>query len=149
MEPSCEPVEIALSIWWVLLSRIRVRIPAFIIMTSAASTRPPCRQGSSCCVTTAFRLPASSRRICACCFSGNTSMMRFTVSAAERVCSVANTRCPVSAARIALEIVSVSRISPMRITSGSSRSTARIPSEKLSVSMPISRWLTSARSTEV
>ena len=41
------------------------------------------------------------------------------------VCSVPNTRWPVSAAVIARRIVSRSRISPTRMTSGSSRSAAR------------------------
>ena len=40
------------------------------------------------------------------------------------VCSVENTRCPVSAAVIAVDIVSRSRISPTSITSGSCRSAA-------------------------
>ena len=46
------------------------------------------------------------------------------------VCSVPSTRCPVSAAVIAIEIVSASRSSPTRITSGSSRIAARTPSAK-------------------
>ena len=56
--------------------------------------------------------------------------------------SVANTRWPVSAAVSAVEIVSRSRISPTRITSGSWRSAARSASAKLVASDPISRWLT-------
>ena len=44
---------------------------------------------------------------------------------AFEVCRVDRTRCPVSAAVIASEIVSKSRISPTMITSGSSRSAAR------------------------
>src|SRR6478672_10760223 len=52
-------------------------------------------------------------------------MMRSTVLGAVCVCSVANTRWPVSAAVIAVEIVSRSRISPRRITSGSWRRAAR------------------------
>ena len=49
-------------------------------------------------------------------------MIRSTVWAVDWVCRVAKTRCPVSAAVSAVEIVSRSRISPTRITSGSSRS---------------------------
>ena len=52
-------------------------------------------------------------------------MTRSIVCGALWVCSVANTRWPVSAAVSAVEIVSRSRISPTRITSGSWRSAAR------------------------
>ena len=69
-------------------------------------------------------------------------MMRSTVWAVDWVCRVANTRCPVSAAVSAVDIVSRSRISPTRITSGSSRSADFSASEKSSASAPISRWLT-------
>ena len=69
-------------------------------------------------------------------------MMRSTVLGAVCVCSVPKTRWPVSAAVIAVEIVSRSRISPTRITSGSWRSAARSASAKPFASAPISRWLT-------
>ncbi len=69
-------------------------------------------------------------------------MMRSIVCGALWVWSVAKTRWPVSAAVSAVEIVSRSRISPTRITSGSWRSAARSASAKLGVSGPISRWLT-------
>ena len=52
-------------------------------------------------------------------------MMRSIVDGALCVCSVPNTRWPVSAAVSAVPIVSRSRISPTRITSGSWRSAAR------------------------
>ena len=51
-------------------------------------------------------------------------MMRSIVCGALCVCRVAKTRWPVSAAVSAVEIVSRSRISPTRITSGSWRSAA-------------------------
>ena len=51
-------------------------------------------------------------------------MMRSIVCGASCVCSVAKTRWPVSAAVSAVPIVSMSRISPTRITSGSWRSAA-------------------------
>ena len=60
--------------------------------------------------------------------------MRFTASVAVVVWSDANTRWPVSAALIAAHTVSASRISPMRITSGSWRSTIFSAVRKLSVS---------------
>ena len=69
-------------------------------------------------------------------------MMRSIVCGVSCVCSVANTRCPVSAAVIAVAIVSRSRISPTRITSGSWRSAAFNASAKLVASAPSSRWLT-------
>ena len=58
-------------------------------------------------------------------------MMRSTVLDALCVCSVPRTRWPVSAAVSAIAIVSRSRISPTRITSGSWRSAARSASAKL------------------
>ena len=72
-------------------------------------------------------------------------MMRSIVCGALWVCSVAKTRWPVSAAVSAVEIVSRSRISPTRITSGSWRSAARSASEKDGASTPTSRWLTMQR----
>ena len=69
-------------------------------------------------------------------------MIRSIVCGVSCVCSVANTRWPVSAAVIAVPIVSRSRISPTRITSGSWRSAAFSASAKLVASAPSSRWLT-------
>ena len=63
------------------------------------------------------------------------------VFAAEEVCSVPNTRWPVSAPDSARRMVSRSRISPTRITSGSSRSALRSALENDSVCGPTSRWL--------
>ena len=51
-------------------------------------------------------------------------MIRSIVFDAELVCSVPNTSSPVSAAASAISMVSRSRISPTRITSGSSRTAA-------------------------
>ena len=64
-------------------------------------------------------------RICVCWCAGKTSMMRLIEEIAELVCRVARVRWPVSAMRSADSIVSRSRISPIRTTSGSSRRTAR------------------------
>ena len=74
--------------------------------------------------------------------AGNTSTMRSMVLAALEVCSVPNTRWPVSAAVSARRIVSRSRISPTRIASGSSRSAERSALANDSVCGPTSRWLT-------
>ena len=70
---------------------------------------------------------------------GNAPMMRSTVLAASIVCSVESTRCPVSAASMAISIVSRSRISPTRITFGAWRSAARSASAKVGVSLCSSR----------
>ena len=69
-------------------------------------------------------------------------MMRSTVCGASWVWSVAKTRWPVSAAVSAVPIVSMSRISPTRITSGSWRRAALRAIEKDLASPPSSRWLT-------
>ena len=61
-------------------------------------------------------------------------MMRSIVCGASWVWSVAKTRWPVSAAVSAVPIVSLSRISPTRITSGSWRSAAFRPAAKLGAS---------------
>ena len=55
------------------------------------------------------------------------------------VCSVENTRCPVSAAVSAISIVSRSRISPTRITFGAWRSAARRARANVGVSLCSSR----------
>ena len=112
-------------------------------MISQAITRPrPRALGSSVWVTTPSSTKASWARTCDCWFDGNTSMIRLIDSAAELVCSVASARWPVSAMVSAAAMVSRSRISPTRITSGSSRSAYLSAVEKLLVSVPISRWLT-------
>ena len=98
--------------------------PAWRPAPRTATARPcPSAVGISCWVTTPCSVVASCTRTCCCWCGGNTSMMRSIVCGASCVCRVANTRWPVSAAVIAVEIVSRSRISPTRITSGSWRST--------------------------
>lgn len=59
------------------------------------------------------------------------------------MCRVPNTRCPVSAAVIAVLMVSLSLSSPTRITSGSCRRLSRSPSWNDPNDFPSSRWLTS------
>ena len=71
----------------------------------------------------ALSVAASMRRICFCWYGGKKSMMRLIVSVASIVCSVESTRLPISAAVSAACTVSWSRISPMRMTSGSWRTT--------------------------
>ena len=69
-------------------------------------------------------------------------MMRLIVSVASSVCSVEKTRWPVSAASSPVSIVSKSRISPTRMTSGSCRSALRSACANDRVSTDTSRWLT-------
>ena len=80
-------------------------------------------------------------RIWRCCSGGKTSTMRSMVWAASVVWTVEKTRWPVSAAVIASWIVSRSRISPTRITSGFWRMTCLRASANECVSWPSSRWL--------
>ena len=80
-----------------------------------------------------------------CWCAGNASTMRLMLFAAPCVCRVESTRWPVSAAVSAVEIDSGSRSSPMRMTSGSCRSTRRSASAKEVVSAPTSRWWMSER----
>src|SRR6266496_5095272 len=69
-------------------------------------------------------------------------MMRSTVEEAVVVWRVPRTRCPVSAAVMASPMVSRSRISPTRMTSGSSRSDCRKARAKEREWLGTSRWLT-------
>ena len=78
-------------------------------------------------------------RIACCSPSGNVPMMRSTVLDASMVCSVDITRWPVSAASIAISIVSRSRISPTRITFGACRRAARKARLNVCVSLCSSR----------
>ena len=77
--------------------------------------RPPPTFFSSDCEITARSDSDSIERTIGFSPAGNTSMMRSMVLAADEVCSVANTRWPVSAAVSARRIVSMSRISPTRM----------------------------------
>ncbi len=140
--PICAPVWIAEYICATLASRIRLRIAGVAIMISCAATRPlPSLVFSSVCEITARRDSDSIARIISFSSAGNTSMIRSMVFAAELVCSVPNTRWPVSAAVIARRMVSRSRISPTRMMSGSSRSADRSALANDSVWGPTSRWL--------
>ena len=72
---------------------------------------------------------------------GKRSIMRLMVSVASKVCSVLRTRWPVSAAERAIRALSESRISPMRIMSGSCRRMRFRARAYEAVSVPTSRWL--------
>src|SRR6185312_8379805 len=135
------PVWMAEYICAILPSRMRLRMAGVPIMISCAAIRPPPIRLSSVCEMTARRLSESMERTISFSAAGNTSTTRSIVFAAELVCSVPKTRCPVSAAVSASRIVSRSRISPTSTTSGSSRSAERSASEKPRVSRCTSRWL--------
>ena len=110
------PVWIDEYICAILFSRIRLRIAGVPIMISCAATRPwPSLVFSSVCEITARSDSDSIARTISFSAAGNTSTMRSMVLAAELVCSVPNTRWPVSAAVSARRIVSRSRISPTRM----------------------------------
>ena len=84
----------------------------------------------------------SDARICGCSSAGKLERMRSMAFGALVELSVPRTMWPVSAAVSASEIDSLSRSSPMTMTSGSSRSAARSARANEPVCVPTSRWLT-------
>ena len=72
------------------------------------------------------------------------SCSRVIAPGASLVCSVEKTRCPVSAAWMAISAVSRSRISPTMITSGSWRTMWRSPLAKVSPIFGLHRDLVDA-----
>src|SRR3990172_4032489 len=83
------------------------RMNGVVIITSTAGTRPwPSARGMRRMEMTALRTPESCRRICFCWWGGETEMVRLMGSVASSVCRVESTRWPVSAAVIAVSIVS-------------------------------------------
>ena len=102
-----------------------LRMALFICITSKAGTCSPSTSGSSCWDTTVRSTELSCTRIWACWAGGKESMIRSMVFTAPRVCRVAMSRWPVSAAVMAVWMVSWSRISPNKITSGAWRRQAR------------------------
>ena len=140
--PKLLPVWIEEYIWATLASRIRLRIAEVASMISCAATRPvPSLVLHRVWEITACNDSDSIARTISFSSAGNTSMIRSMVLAADEVCSVPNTRWPVSAAVIASRMVSRSRISPTRIASGSSRSADFSAAANDSVMLPTSRWL--------
>src|SRR2546425_3289650 len=113
---------------------------AVLISTSAAGTRPlPSLRGTRRSDRTAWGAVDRRWRTSSCWCGGKNEITRLIVCVASVVCSVENTRCPVSAAFSAVSSVSISRISPIRITSGACRSTWRKAALNDSVSFPTSR----------
>ena len=95
---------------------------------------------SRCAITPTSALPRSVAT-CILWSSGNRSITRSTDWIASEVCSVDSTRWPLIAAATAVLTVSVSRISPITITLGASRSALRSASAKLTASELSSRWV--------
>src|SRR6266478_2207263 len=127
-------------------SRMLSATAAVLIRTSAAGTRPrPSLRGTRRSDTIACSAVDRRWRISSCWCGGKNEMTRLIVCVASVVWSVENTRCPVSAAFSAVSSVSMSRISPIRITSGACRSTWRNAALKERVSFPTSRWEMLAR----
>src|SRR5881275_2219073 len=113
---------------------------AVLISTSDAGTRPfPSLRGTSRNDTIACNAVESRCRTSSCWCGGKNEITRLIVWVASVVWSVEKTRCPVSAALSAVSSVSISRISPIRITSGACRSTWRSAALNESVSFPTSR----------
>src|SRR2546425_8561446 len=95
--PSCFDVWMIEGIWNVLPSRIRFETAGVVRRISRAATRPPPSFLHSVCAITPLSDSDNITRICDCRSAGNWSIMRSTVDAAVVVCSVPNTRWPVSA----------------------------------------------------
>ena len=119
-----------------------VWIAGVTVMTSKTASRFPSTVGTRRWDTTALSTAESWMRIWACCSAGKESTMRSMVFAAPMVCREDNSRWPVSAAVIAVVMVSRSRISPSMTTSGACRRAARSAREKVAASFGTSRWLT-------
>src|SRR6266566_4465280 len=121
-------------------SRMLSATAAVLINTSAAGTRPrPSFRGTRRSETIACRAVERRWRISSCWCGGKNEITRLIVCVASVVCNVENTRCPVSAAFSAVSSVSISRISPIRMTSGAWRNTCRSAALNDSVSFPTSR----------
>src|SRR6267378_479836 len=113
---------------------------AVLISTSEAGTRPlPSFRGTRRNETMAWSAVDKRWRTSSCWCGGKNEITRLIVCVASVVWSVENTRCPVSAAFSAVSSVSMSRISPIRMTSGAWRSTCRSAALNDSVSFPTSR----------
>ena len=117
-----------------VVSRIRLLTARLTISTSTAGDAAAAvGRGTRRCETTARSDSETMVRTWSCSSGGKAPMRRLMVRMALPVCRVASTRCPVSAAVSASEMVSWSRSSPSAITSGSSRRAARRARAKSSV----------------
>ena len=104
----------------------------------------PLALGSNCWVMMPWMVVASWVRICCCWWAGKTSIIRSIDWGASWVWRVAKTRCPVSAAVRAVEIVSRSRSSPIEDHVRVLAQDMLEASAKPLVSSPTSLWLTTA-----
>jgi len=129
-------------IWKVFSSRMRLDTAMIPLRTSKHGTSLRCSSaGRRRWEMTNLSDSASAARTCGCSSTENDVMSRSTALWALVALRVASTMCPVSAAVRARLTVSLSRRSPMTMTSGSSRSAARRARENELVLVPTSRWL--------
>mmetsp|Transcript_18252 Transcript_18252/g.43883 ORF Transcript_18252/g.43883 Transcript_18252/m.43883 type:complete len:366 (+) Transcript_18252:478-1575(+) len=123
--------------------KMRSEISGVFSRISTAATRPlPSRRGSRRWLIRARRFSDRSISSCWRRSSGKKLMMRSSAWFALLACSVAMHRWPVSANAIAWSMVSRSRSSPIRMTSGAWRSEFFSAASQLSVSRPSSRCVT-------
>src|SRR5512139_2830789 len=122
--------------------KIRSAISGELSRISTAATRPvlPLR-GIRRCEMKDFRFKDKSISSWSRFSSGKKLMMRSSAWLALLACSVDRQRWPVSAKAMAYSMVSRSRISPIRMTSGAWRRVFFSAENQLSVSMPTSRWV--------
>lgn len=138
--PSPLLVSIELGIWRRSHLLIRLRIGLVTNMISRIAIRPLLfLSGMSRWESTPMRELAIRVRICPSISLGKNWSIRLMVSTLPEVWRVDITKCPVSASDSAISIVSASRISPIIITSASSRIAERIAVWNERVSLPISR----------
>gem|GEM_PF-3321075 len=144
MLPVCFSMLTWLRSCWTWPVRIRCRTASVANITSTAGTRPsPSALRIRCWEITAVREMESWERTLSPCPAGNESRIRLIDWTTSPVCRVESTRWPVSAAVIAMEIDSVSRISPTRIRSGSCLKASRRARGKETASRPTSTCSTS------
>ena len=126
--------------------KIRSEISGDCSITSMAAIRPsPVWRGISRWEISAFTFSDMSISSWPRFSSGKKLMMRSSAWLALLACSVARHRWPVSANWMPNSMVSRSRISPIRITSGAWRRVFLSAECQLSVSTPTSRWVTTQR----
>src|SRR5213078_4900089 len=120
--------------------KIRSWMSGELSMISIAAMRPePASRGTSRCEMSALMLSDRSMSSWSRRSSGKKLTTRSSAWLALLACSVASTRCPVSENWMPYSMVSRSRISPIRITSGACRSVFLSAACQESVSTPTSR----------
>ena len=140
--PSSRLLSIASLISCTSPRRIKSRTNGVLISTSVAGKRRPSLSTTKRRETTALRFKAKFINTFLCAVSGKKFKIRSSVWSALFECKVARHKWPVSAKAMAASMVVVSKISPIRITSGASRIAFLSALWKACVSRPTSRWFT-------